>query len=196
MRTSLTAHNVPRRGKKNDSAYVICQGGSVSCIFGSLNTVCSRENLTEFWLYFFIGCLSCVWLSPVSGVVGLQQPTNKQTGLLLGEMPGSLWISPEWLSVSATNTHLLSIRLCSCGSEGVFRFLALFKTDLVRNNNWEPPERQNQFVKEYQEKRNSRDITLKQKITNMSFRALLNYILNNVSMTIFICGIYQLRYVA
>lgn len=59
----------------------------------------------------------------------------KQTGgLLLGEMPGSLWIPPNG-SASRSQTHLLLIRLCLCGSDGGFRFLASFKTDLVRNNN-------------------------------------------------------------
>lgn len=58
---SLIAHNVPQ-WESCSTTNIICQGGIVSCIFVSLNTVCSRENLAEFWLYFFIACLHLLWL--------------------------------------------------------------------------------------------------------------------------------------
>lgn len=103
----------------------MCQGGSVSCIFGSLNTVCSRENLTEFWLCFFIACLrvSCLWLSSVLRRGGARafhlesntEQTNRPSYCLESFLCW-LWSSPEWLRGSATNTHLLSICLCGCDS--------------------------------------------------------------------------------
>lgn len=65
----------------SDSVYVIRQGANVSCIFSSLNTVCSHENLTGFWSRFFAGRLRFSRLQLARW--GLKLVANKQTGLLL-----------------------------------------------------------------------------------------------------------------
>lgn len=122
--TSLTAHNVPRWSRERQCVRNLSGGGIVSCIFVSLSTVCSHENLTEFW--FFIPSLpvsdshdspsSQAWWG--SGCKLGNKHGNKQTGWATAWRAALMtlqrWISPSAQWLGHKHTHVVNQHVSLC----------------------------------------------------------------------------------